>query len=267
MSLVSIASRIIFTQLVRGQTLAGSIVLNAPIDPIEAVVKDSVPAVAVYTGVVKGKPNSRDAFGARGDQTMELVFQAYIPPATDPTGELAGLDLRGSAAALALDLLQRQTLAALQSQDTVWSSLWSTLVRKYLDFDSKPVLVEVEGGVRIPCREVTLSCEVIADPAPGAQLNGFWMSFDGMLRDVGESAVANLIKDAIERPGDLSAWRQLMALGGLSRAEVVNGGLGPFGVLLPGSPDTVVLQHVEVDPATIETVVPPGFETSGEPSR
>lgn len=266
MSLVSIAARIIFTRLVRGQTLAGNAVLNAPLDPIEDVIKGSVAAVAVYTGVIKGKPNSRDLLGARGDQLMELVFQVYIPAATDPTGELADIVLRGSGAAMALDLLQRQTLSALQAQNSDWSALWAVLVRKYIDFDSKPVLIEVEGGVRIPCREVSLTCEVISDPASGAPLNGFWMSFDGMLRDAGEVVVADLMKAAIERPGDLSIWRQIMALGGLSRTEVVNAGLGPMEPALAGDPDPAPLSNVEVDPATIETVVPPGLSSSGEPT-
>ncbi|MBN9444378.1 hypothetical protein [Bosea sp. (in: a-proteobacteria)] len=265
MTIVALAARVIFTRLVRGQTFAGDLVENAPLEPIDAVTRSHKPAIAVYTGVLKGKPTGRNALGAgREAPTMELVFQLYVPPA-DADGDLEGLSLQRSGSGLAIDLMQRQVLSALQSQSNDWHELWSELVVGYDDFDSKPVLIEIEGGARIPCREVTLTCRVINDPAPGAPLNPFWAKFDGILRSDGEEStlIADLIMQAVERPGELSSWRQVMALLGLSRRAVVAGGLGPVEPPLAGNPDPATLEEVTTYPSTIETVVSPGDSISG----
>jgi hypothetical protein len=268
-TIVSLAARVIFTRLVRGQTFAGDLVENAPLEPIEAVTRHNKPAIAVYTGVMKSKPTGRNALGAgREAPLMELVFQLYIPPADEET-ELSGLSLQRAGAGIAIDLMQRQVLSALQSQNNDWSDLWTDLVAGYDDFDSKPVLIEIEGGARIPCREVTLTCRVINDPAPGAPLNPFWARFDAKLRTEGAelTLVADLIKNVIDKPGDLSAWRQVMALLGLSRKAVVAGGLGPVEPPVTNDPDPAELGSVETYPATIEIVATPGesFEEASEP--
>ncbi|MFC5509272.1 hypothetical protein [Bosea massiliensis] len=266
MTIVALASRVIFTRLVRGQTFAGDLVENAPLEPIETVTRHHKPTIAVYTGVMKNKPTGRNALGAgREAPTTELVFQIYVPPA-DAVDGLENLNLQRSGAGIALDLMQRQVLSALQSQHNDWSELWTELVVGYDDFDSKPVLIEIEGGARIPCREVTLTCRVISDPAPGAPLNGFWARFDAKLRAGGDelTVLADLIKYAIEKPGELSTWRQAMALLGLSRRAVVAGGLGPVEPPVAGDPEPAELAEVTTYPSTIETVVSPGTLHPGD---
>ncbi|MCZ8103982.1 MAG: hypothetical protein O9972_39575, partial [Burkholderiales bacterium] len=134
MSLVSLAARIIFTRLVRGQTIAGANVVNAPLEPIEAVTRAQAPVIAVYTGVIKNKsPVGRDLFTAEKEMRLELVYQTYLPPSDlESDAEiLAGLNLQRAGAGVAMDYIQRQVMVALQGQMTVWADLWKVLIAGY----------------------------------------------------------------------------------------------------------------------------------------
>lgn len=257
MSLVALASRIIFTQIVRGRTFAEDRVRNAPLEPIEEVTRESKCVIAVYTGVQKNKPRGRAALSAGSSAaTMEIVFQCYIPPA-ETDGPLGVLSLQKSGAGIAVDLMQRQVLSALQTGSDEWYELWCELVMGYADFDSKPILVVIEDGIRIPAREVTLLLEVINEPTAGAPIPPFWTKLDGMIRQVGEIEVADLIMCELKGEGLLPSWRQAMATLGLSRRAVDAGGLGPVDhTLTSGEP--AVLTAAGTYPATIETVAIPG---------
>ncbi|MCZ8101543.1 MAG: hypothetical protein O9972_27035, partial [Burkholderiales bacterium] len=136
------------------------------------------------------------------------------------------------------------------------------LIAGYEDFDSRPVLIEVEGGVRIPCREVSLTCRTISDPKIGIALDGFWLKLDQTMRtDADLIPVADLIKASIEGPSGLTDWQTIMAGLGWSREAMVATGLAPADAtaLVSGTAaDPAELAEIEIDPADLTVVSAPG---------
>jgi hypothetical protein len=264
MSLVSMAARIIFTRLVRGQTLAGENVINAPLEPLDQVARAQSPVIAVYTGLIKNKnPPGRDLFTAERELRVELVFQTYLPPADTDADGVSNFNLQRAGAGVLMDHMQRQIITALQSQTTVWADLWKVLVAGYDDFDSRPVLIEVEGGVRIPCREVSLTCRTISDPKVGAPLSGFWLGLDGAMRDDPDLVpIADLIKGDIEGPAGMSDWHVTMAALGWTKAAMLATGLAPEDTTTDD--DAALLTGAEIDPADLVVVAESG-ESFGAP--
>ncbi|KAB0269062.1 hypothetical protein [Microvirga brassicacearum] len=259
MSLVGAAMRIIFTKLVRGRTMAGQAVLNAPVEPLVEVLRQQVPVISVYTGVHKGDVTGRE-LTSLNNGSIELVYQAYLP-AGDDTAE--DLNLQRAGAALGIDLLVRQISVALSTGSKPWIDLWKFLVAGYGDFDSRPILIELETGLRVPCREVSMACRTIPEPGIGIALNPFWAGFDAALRadpDPGLNVLADMFRDLIVEPTGLATWEQVQAAAGLSDAAIQAIGLAPVDPTEEGEP--AELSGIEINPADLTVVVPPTLSGS-----
>lgn len=233
MSLVSLMSRIALQRALIGRTAAGVTVLNSPLDAVESLLAEhgSGPLIAIYSGVYKFDPAGRDLSGAMGtDQRGELHVHIYLPPGGV---EVEGLPLEGreAGAGVALDLIWRQIQSALADPLNPWAEIYRAIVRSYQSFGSAPVLIEVDNGMSIACREVTLGCKFIAEPAIAMPLNGVWQRIDTALRGVPELVpLADAVKTMIERPSELPSWRITQAQMGWSEPEVRHAGLAPFDV-------------------------------------
>jgi hypothetical protein len=261
MNLTSIAARVVLTRLLRGKTFAGANVFDAPVEPLEHVLRAKVPAIAVYVGVRKGKVEGRDLLLPQPG-TMEIVIQTYAPPGmeaipgADEDDPGIRINTTRGGAALLLDVMGRQIVTALMADLGPWANLWRRLVTGYSDYDCQPVLIEVESGVRVPSVEISLVCRTLAEPAFGDPIHGFWADLDTAMRDdAGAAPIADLIKAQIEGPADMPSWHKTLASMGWSLAALQASGLGPA--------DATALDDGEepaegdedggtVDPATIE---------------
>lgn len=259
MNLVSIALRIVLTRALRGKTFAGNAVFDAPVEPLEAVLRAKAPVIAVYVGMQKGKPEGRDLLLPHPGSS-EVVMQLYVPPGMEALPgadeEDAGfhLNVARGGAALATDLLGRQITAVLMQDLGTWANLWRRLVTGYEDYTSVPVLIEIESGVSVPCREVSIVCRTLAEPDFGRPISGFWEQLDAAMRaDDAAEPIADLIKAQIESPADMPSWHQTLASMGWSLAALQASGLGPVdGTALDDAGEPAELADYTIDPMTIE---------------
>jgi len=260
-SLVALASRIILIEAIRDKTWAGDYVRNAPLDPVPGLLRDATgtPLITVYTGIIKSKPDGRNLIGSEMQDRIEVVLQIYLP-GSDLDDDGADLNIGRAGAAFAVDVIWRQIVAALQRDiDNPWSRLWARLIVCYEDFDSRPVLIEVENGVRIPCREISLMCRTLPEPAFGVALNSFWADLDTVLRaGIGEDPTleqqerlmaADTLRSLITEPGDLPSWRQAAAVMGWSIGAARASGLAPFDTTEDG--EAGELGGITIDPADL----------------
>lgn len=246
--LASFVARTALVKLLRSRTWAGSRVLNSPLEPLEELLSGDVvrPMIAVFSGTYKGDVTGRELTGARND--LDIIIQLYIPPVTDD-GDGSTLGgwrpdpMRG--AAPALDILWRQVVCCLQAESGSWNTIWTGVVARYTKVDSRPILIEGDQGIRIPCREITLSCVTISDPPLGEPLYGTYAAFEQALRDGGDAGLADVFKAAAEAPSNLPDWRLAMAAMGWSATATAAMGLVPS--VTDDSGDPVVLTNVTID--------------------
>ena len=255
--LASFVARSALVGLLRGRTWAGGRVLNSPLEPLEELLSgDAVrPMIAVFSGTYKGDVTGRELTGARND--LDIIIQLYIPPVTSD-GEESDLDgwmpdpMRG--AAPALDILWRQVVCCLQGRTGDWNDIWNGVVARYTKVDSRPILIEGDEGIRIPCREITLSCVTISDPPLGEPLRSTYADFEQKLRDGCDEALADVFKAAAEAPESLPDWQIAIAAMGWSRTAAAAVGFSePLVADDDGNPVTVT-----------EIVIDGGLET-GDP--
>ncbi len=270
MSMIAIASRILFTRLVRGQTLVGANVQNSPTDPLGDVLRENRMLITVYTSTMKRKITGRDLRGGAQGATMELVFQVYIPNGEQqPEDEDdSPLSMTGAGAAFLIERIQFEILRALQGQHNVWSELWAKLIVGYDDYDCRPILLQQdEGGPRIPCRETSLVCRHGGEPEFAKPLSGLWLELhDALVADNAEGvALAQQIKDTIESPVGLPDWRLLMANNAFSLNALRNIGLAPVDITAEDDGALLGQDEGSLDPSEIAIVAPP--ETNLPPSE
>lgn len=255
MALVGQAMVMVVARALREQTWAGDRVFEQPVNPLPMVLQGNPrvgqPAIAVYVEQVEGDPRQLET--QRGAQKVGLKVVVYAPPKVkvESDGETLAFDADG--AGLVLNLMQRQVLSALQHGNGPWVGLFRQLTTKSTSRKSRFLLIEFEDGVRLPSAELAIDVEAIPEPDFGRGLYGPWVSLDGLLRDDGQSAVADLLKNAIEQPNDLPEWALLQAQNNLTDAAYRAIGLAPLAVTEEGA--APALSAVEI-PTDIE-VVPP----------
>lgn len=227
MSLVDLAARIVLTRALRGKTFAGNAVLDAPLEPIAEATRLGVPVLAVFTSDPGGGTEGRSMLSAERYLDVDLV--AILPPAASVTLDDVALNpARGGGAAMLLDIMGRQIVAALQADLGVWATLWRRLIVKYEDVEIGAASFTVDDGVRVPARRMALACRTLPDPDFGSPLSGFWLALDTAMReDAALVPVADLIKGAIEGPAEMPDWHRIMAAMGWSLQALKVSGLGP----------------------------------------
>lgn len=253
MSLVSFGLRLTASRLVRGQTWAGDLIFNSPIDPVaewqEVVVPgQGQPCIAIYTGQREATVVGKATQGQSA--SIDLVFNIFLPPtlvlAAPADGDVPAITLETSntGAAMVIDMMARQIEAAFRFGPDPWRTIWNIFVVRVKGVRSRPLLYQIDKTVQIPCVEVTYSLECIPDPDFGvALLPGWAMLKAAMLNDPDYAASAPLLDTLISGPLGLPGWRKAQAALGI--------GTTAFRAL-----GTAPADHTEVsEPAVLTDVV------------
>jgi hypothetical protein len=262
MSLVGQSLLVIARKALVGQTWAEARIMEQPIDPISDVAPGrgaaGKPTIAVYYEKVEGEPCGLET--QRGAQDLTLRFVTYLPPSFKVSEDGTEIHFDHKGAGLALNLVARQIEVALHHGNGTWVSLFRKFAHKIEKRHARFLLVELEGGVRIPCVEQTFEMRVLPEPEIARPIYGAWSDLDAALRtDPEETILADLIKAMIEEPTDLAAHEQLQATWNLSDAAFAATGLAP---LATGDDGEVVEGVNEIISEPDVTVTPPGFDNA-----
>jgi hypothetical protein len=234
----SLAVRIATVRALRGATVAGARAIDSMISPEDQTKQGAFePLIVVYTEQDEGAIAGRDLLGA--ERSLELVLQCAVASVTTAVrqggeGEPATVEVAiphtDAGLESALDLLQRQAIRALLANDAPWADLWRLLVPRIKNFKLRRG-ASARKGTRFAVRELTLVCDVLADPgfgvAPDPQ--GPWGKFLELLRADPDSAdLAGVIELELQSPNGWADWRQMQAALGLRYDEIRGIGLAPF---------------------------------------
>lgn len=215
----------------RGATLVGTNVVEAPLDALEDVLGqfDGRPLLTVLVGHGEKDIEGREIL--RGDHKLELAIQAYLPErcTVDVDGSPVVLDTRGKGIEIAFSAIWRQVTRALLVSDGPWAEIWRQFVLQTPRADSQAFLLQL-GETRIAAREFVLTCDTLYEPPFGAPPAGVWADFIAGLRGVEDygDAIADLIAFEIEAPEGLPSWRAIQASLGLTNEAIGAMGLAPF---------------------------------------
>ncbi len=249
MSLISLATRVVLARLLQGSTWARDLILDQPLDPISEVLRategKSSTVIAIYTSEAKGKPVGMETQG--GVQTVRMAVYAYIAPSRVDLPDEVEFSIDNVGSGLALGTLGRQIDAAMHMGKPAWQNVWRRFVLKVDDKVSRFVLVEVQGGVKVPCLEVLYDLDCVADADFGRPLYGAWLDLDGLLRADGHGSegemLADHIKTLIENPAGLPDYDVFQQNFALTDAAYQATGLAPLETVNGAVPD---LEHVDV---------------------
>lgn len=227
MSLAAFGLRLALVNALKGKTVAGASVLDAPLDPIDpALENERGVTIAVYTSDETASGDGADLLSA--DKSIDVVVQIYLPPTVTFGG--VALDTRQSAAEPVLDLIWREICSVVLVDQSDWSALWRDLVFAYHETVSRPFLIETDRGIRLAAREVMIRVESISDPQFGPVESGsVWSRLLTLMRaDPDIAPMADLLEAQIVGVGTLPVWQQAASALGL-RAEAARAiGLDDF---------------------------------------
>jgi hypothetical protein len=252
---VSFAIRLAATRLLRGATWAGEDVLNSPVEPIAEVMSragaDPRPVIGVFTSEVRSDPTGRDL--ASKSHTVEMAIFAYLPPKFTPAGD-DEIEIDHSGSAFALDFIARQATLAIRVGTSPWNAIWNKIVLGYKDVAFKPVLVELDKGVRVACTEISLTMQVIPEPDTGRGLYGVWGDLDTLMRSDPETLpLADTLKGLIEGSA-IPSWRVAQYQLAMSDVDIRAIGLAPQDTTETG------------EPAELEDIAFSGVNSTGVPN-
>lgn len=246
MSLTRFAVRLCAARALKGATLAEDRVFQSAIDPLNTRVKTTVaPMLLVNTDDHKGDLTGKDLTG--GEERLDLVIEASIASRV----ELEGRDGEGNEVAvsiphadegmdLTLDILEHQVARALIRSASVWGGLLDRLVLRYWARQSRRGADT--SGVRFAARQITFTCDVIADPVGGESLapGSPWgdliaaMEADASLLPVGQ-----LLRAVIDGEGGNPEWARMSAMIGVRDATAKMIGIGEPVLDEEGNPATL----------------------------
>lgn len=172
MSLVAFGIRIAAVRAIRAAVWPIFKVVDSPQVPTD-LLEEGVPLIAVYTGFEKDKMDGRDLLGE--DPRVNLTMQIFLPPEFTITsaGKSLTLDTRKGGAETVLDVVCRRITTGFAAQNDTWSQLLGGFVQKIYRETAGSYLVATEK-VRTSAREMTLDCEVLHEPIPGALPADIW---------------------------------------------------------------------------------------------
>lgn len=197
MSLARMAARICATRALQGQTIAEDRVFDSAIDPIDETVGGTRKPVIVVTtddddATIEGRSVSL------GEIMCDLVIEIAIAgkatvqtPGGSPTYTMT-TPATDAGTEVALDMLERQVVAALTFGRTTWGKLWMDFVPNIHKINSRRGAASTEG-VRFAARQIVMQISLVGDPVgngpvvPGSVWEGFLAacSTDTALRDIG----------------------------------------------------------------------------------
>jgi len=202
MSLVPFALRVCATRALQAALPAAVVVVDSPQEPLDLLDKATPrPVVAVYTGSTMTKTEGRNLLG--GAPVVLLTLQIFLPETfafeTSP-GHFISVDTRRQGAEAALDILWRDALLALNASAEPWASLWREFAPVVASIANQHYLLE-RNGVKVTAREVTIECEPLHEPVPGAEPADAWAALITLMRadtrGDGLSALADWVEASI----------------------------------------------------------------------
>lgn len=237
MSLVGFAIRITTARALKAALPSSFEVLDSPQEPLDILDKaDPKPLVAIYTGHSESKPVGRALLG--GDALTHLSLQFFLPAEVDfAIGDRTiKIDTRKQGAETALDVVWRMAARGLLAEGgdvNPWPALWREFVIQTPRITNASYLVE-RASVRMVAREVTIHCEVLNEPVPGAAAAGPWASLIAAMAadQVGDglSSLSPWISAEIRGGADLSQAERDRIFMGLSDYVAQSVGIGgPLG--------------------------------------
>lgn len=228
MSIAALGLRLATVYALRGRTVAGDNVLDAPIDPIQRAKAAEGAVIAAYTSDQTFTPDpGKRALSHGGKRKVELRLQIFLPAEVDVTSgdSTFTLDVREEGGATLLDAIYRQIERAL-SLDAPWRDLWAALLTKVDEIKVEDLVVPVERGVDLVAREVTFQCWLVPGPDVGSTAGGVWARLVGLMRDEPDLApIADWIGAEIAGGPAIAEDSLFLALAGLSRASAAAAGL------------------------------------------
>lgn len=230
MSLVPLALRIITTRMLAGQTWAGSNIYDSPVDPVQGPLEEAYepgqPWIAVYVSDADATVEGRETQGR--EIAIDLAIYAFMPLAAFDAGDGVKLSTRDEGGAAALDILGRQVQSAMRFGPSPWVDLWTKFVLSIGQIKSRPVLMQLETGTAVQCREILISLSAIPDPKFGVPVYGYWQElFTAMSTDAAAAPLVPILSGLITDPAGLPDWRQAMALLDASYPAMRTSGLAP----------------------------------------
>ena len=218
MSLVPFALRVCATRALQAALPASVVVVDSPQEPLDSLDKAAPrPIVAVYTGSAMTKLEGRNLLG--GAPGVLLALQLFLPESfafEAAPGQMIVVDTRRQGAETALDIFGRSALLALNSSPEPWAALWREFVPVVASIANQHYLLEM-NGVKVTARELTLECEPIHEPVPGAEPADAWAALISLMRadtqGDGLSALADWVEASIRSAALSPAGRDAVYLG------------------------------------------------------
>ena len=218
MSLVSFALRLIASRILVNRTWAGGNVLNAPVTPIEEVLRRAQvphtgaleiaakPTIGVFSSAMKSKPTGRDIGSDKN--SVSMTFFIYAAPIS-VIGDGAGMiNVDAGQAAFVLDLVARQIMNELRAGASPWRPLWEQFAVRYEDHAANYTLLEISSGVRIPALEIDIEVHTIPEPTVGIAPFACWAELLVRMRaDADAAPIADLVEAAIKFRDNLADWK------------------------------------------------------------
>ncbi|KAB2768625.1 hypothetical protein [Brucella anthropi] len=181
MSIGRIALRIATIEALRGNTSVEDNVLDSEIGSLDVAGDESLrtnqekPFISVYTDSAKAD----DLGTGRGlwingltELLIETGIAASMTETNQETGEgtiIDGIPATDSAFELFLDVVDRETVAALMDPDNVWAEIWRGLVGNIAKVERRRT-ADAETGTRMAAHQQCILCDILPDPVYGAAI-------------------------------------------------------------------------------------------------
>ncbi|MCD4511532.1 hypothetical protein LQT97_09805 [Brucella pseudogrignonensis] len=181
MSVGRIALRIATIEALRGNTSVNGNVLDSEIGSLDVAADESLrtnqekPFISVYTDSAKADDlGSGRRLWVNGltELLIETGIAASMTETNQETGEktiIGGIPATDSAFELFLDVVDRETVAALMDPDNVWAEIWRGLVGNIAKVERRRT-ADAETGTRMAAHQQCILCDILPDPVYGAAI-------------------------------------------------------------------------------------------------
>lgn len=235
MSLAALVLRNLTVAALLDATLAGKNVSSSDILPINGIKPSTtVPIIAVFTDHAKADSiDGNDLIGAQLEQTLAIEI-ACINAAPDADDSGVDLPETDEGMEMALDVIQRQAIAILQTSESVMARLWRACAFKLCSI-SVIRGAAVDSGTRFAARRIEIGVQTVADPYPGQPLPKFWTDVIAAFAAVPTlTKIATLITD-VASGAILPPWKQWRNELGLNDEAMTSIGVGPLDGVVDGA--------------------------------
>ena len=226
-----------------------------PREPLQLAASAGKVLVAVYVGDEVATVAGRRGWFETGSRTVELAVQILLPPEVEATigGQTVTFVTQEAGAGPVFAAIDGMISRAFGTPAAgAWGDRWAEFVEKISDdIECRPFIAGETPSARVPGLDMSIPCQVIGPPAPGAAAKP-WLDLVAMMRadayfDVQADFVAAMIQGEPVPP-----WRIELARAGLTRAEGTTLGVGVFAGLEDQPPVTRMTVETPRGPIVVE---------------